>query len=514
MRNIRDWCISRQIWWGHRIPAWHCGKCKEIIVARTAPEKCPRCGTAAPVQDPDTLETWFSSALWPFSTMGWPDETQDLKTYYPTNLLITGYDILFFWVARMIMMGLRFTGQAPFRQVSLHSLVRTAEGQKMSKTKGTGLDPIALNEKFGTDAMRFTLASMAAPGTDIVLSEDRILSYRAFANKIWNAARFLFMNLDKFEAATMTTLETLAAPEVRAGAPYASGGESSLADRWLFSRLASTTGQINDALDHFRFHEAAHAVYHFFWDDYCDWYIEWLKPLLQSEDRVRATAAWKNLFASIEATLRLLHPFMPFITEELWHQLPQRQGAKSIALEAFPKPHEGSKDAAAESEFTLLQEVIVAARNIRAEMKVDAKKKVAAEFSSADAAARTLVSAHSDTIIRLASLSELRISQAAAAGAAHDGATDSAVRSTARFDLRIILLDVQTDEELQAEMTKLRKEIARLSADIEAKEKLLANPAFRGKAPADVIAKSERALAERRTEREKLGARLQQLEKR
>jgi valyl-tRNA synthetase len=514
MRNIRDWCISRQIWWGHRIPAWHCGKCKEIIVARTAPEKCPRCGTAAPVQDPDTLETWFSSALWPFSTMGWPDETQDYKTYYPTNLLITGYDILFFWVARMIMMGLRFTGKAPFRQVSLHSLVRTAEGQKMSKTKGTGLDPIALNEKFGTDAMRFTLASMAAPGTDIVLSEDRILSYRAFANKIWNAARFLFMNLDKFEAATMTTLETLAAPEVRAGAPYASGGESSLADRWLFSRLASTTGQINDALDHFRFHEAAHAVYHFFWDDYCDWYIEWLKPLLQSEDRVRATAAWKNLFASIEATLRLLHPFMPFITEELWHQLPQRQGAKSIALEAFPKPHEGSKDAAAESEFTLLQEVIVAARNIRAEMKVDAKKKVAAEFSSADAAARTLVGAHSDTIIRLASLSELRISQAAAAGAAHDGATDSAVRSTARFDLRIILLDVQTDEELQAEMTKLRKEIARLSADIEAKEKLLANPAFRGKAPADVIAKSERALAERRTEREKLGARLQQLEKR
>ncbi len=345
------------------------------------------------------------------------------------------------------MMGLRFTGRAPFRQVYLHSLVRNAEGQKMSKSKGTGLDPMELTQKFGTDAMRFTLASMAAPGTDIILSEDRILSYRAFANKIWNAARFLFLNLDKFEVAIGTTLDELAPPEVRAGAPYASGGESALADRWLFSRLAFTTAQINEALENFRFHEAAHAVYHFFWDDYCDWYIEWLKPLLHSEDRGRATAAWKNLFASFETTLRLLHPFMPFLTEELWHRLPQRAGAKSIALEVFPEPHQGAQDAAAETEFALLQEVIVAARNIRAELKVDAKKKVAAEFSSADGAARTLVGAHSDAILRLAALSELRISQAAAAGAgaAREDAPDSAVRSTARFDLRVILLEAQSE---------------------------------------------------------------------
>jgi valyl-tRNA synthetase len=512
MRNIRDWCISRQIWWGHRIPAWHCGNCKEIIVARTAPEKCPRCGTAAPEQDPDTLETWFSSALWPFSTMGWPDATQDFKTYYPTSLLITGYDILFFWVARMIMMGLRFTGLPPFRQVYLHSLVRTAEGQKMSKSKGTGLDPIELNQKFGTDAMRFTLASMAAPGTDIILSEDRILSYRAFANKIWNAARFLLLNLDKFEAATGITLEALAAPEIRAGAPYASGGESALADRRMFSRLSAVTGQINEALEHFRFHEAAHAVYHFFWDDFCDWYIEWLKPLLQSEDRARAAAAWKNLFAVFEASLKLLHPFMPFITEELWHRLPQREGVKSIALEVFPEPSEEAKDAAAEAEFALLQEVIVAARNIRAEMKVDAKKKVAADFSSAEAYARTLVDAHREAIARLASLSDLRISEPPGAGEARQPAADSAVRSTARFDLRIVLQDAQSSEELQAEKAKLRKELRRLAADIEAKEKLLANPSFRGRAPADVIAKAEQALAERRAEHEKLGARLAQLE--
>ena len=339
MRNIRDWCISRQLWWGHRIPAWYCGDCKEIIVAREAPTKCAKCGSGKLTQDPDVLETWFSSALWPFSTMGWPDDTPDYRKYYPTSLLITGYDILFFWVARMIMMGLKFTGQVPFRQVCLHSLVRNAEGQKMSKSKGTGIDPVELNEKFGTDAMRFTLASMAAPGTDIVLSEERILSYRAFANKIWNAARFVFMNLEKYETAGGESLEALASPDVRASAPYAAGGEVALIDRWIFSRLARATAQVNDALEHFRFHEAAHVVYHFFWGDFCDWYIEWVKPELLSPDRSKSAATWKNLFAAFESALRLLHPFMPFITEELWHQLPQREGARSIALDRFPEPH-------------------------------------------------------------------------------------------------------------------------------------------------------------------------------
>src|SRR6202167_5984107 len=274
MRNIRDWCISRQLWWGHRIPAWYCGDCKEIIVARATPSKCTKCGSGKLTQDPDVLETWFSSALWPFSTMGWPDDTPDYRKYYPTSLLVTAYDILFFWVARMIMMGLKFTGQVPFRKVWMHSIVRNAEGQKMSKSKGTGIDPVEMNEKFGTDAMRFTLSSMAAPGTDIVLTEDRILSYRAFANKIWNAARFVFLNLDKYESAGGETLEVLASPSVRASAPYAAGGEVALIDRWIFSRLARATAQVNDALEHFRFHEAAHVVYHFFWGDFCDWYIE------------------------------------------------------------------------------------------------------------------------------------------------------------------------------------------------------------------------------------------------
>src|SRR6202158_4974118 len=261
----------------------------------------------------------------------------------------------------------------------------------MSKSKGTGIDPVALNEKFGTDAMRFTLASMAAPGTDIVLSEDRILSYRAFANKIWNAARFVFMNLEKYETAGGATLEVLASPDLRASSPFAVLGKVALVDRWIFSRLARATAQVNDALEHFRFHEAAHVVYHFFWGDFCDWYIEWVKPELLSADRSKSTATWKNLFAAFESALRLLHPFMPFLTEELWHQLPQREGARSIALDRFPKPHTERIDTSCEEQVALLQESISSARNIRAEMKLDQKAKLPAQLGPATASVQSTV---------------------------------------------------------------------------------------------------------------------------
>src|SRR5712692_47408 len=382
MRNIRDWCISRQLWWGHRIPAWHCEN-GHVTVARETPAKCAECGSPKLAQDPDVLDTWFSSALWPFSTLGWPDDTEDLRVYYPTSLMITAYDILFFWVARMIMMGLKFTGQVPFHRVHLHSLVLNAEGQKMSKSKGTGVDPLELNRQFGTDAMRFTLAIMAAPGTNIILSDERILSYRAFANKIWNAARFLFVNLDKFEA-TGVTVEELAAPEVRAASPHRIHGALPLADRWMFSRLARVTHEVNAALEELRFHEAAHTVYHFFWGEFCDWYIEWVKPALAAENHEEARAAWRNLFAVFEAALRLLHPFMPFLTEELWHRLPQRPGAKSIALERFPEPREDWYDADAEWQMELLQDIVIKARNIRSEMKIDPKLRVPAELFPPD----------------------------------------------------------------------------------------------------------------------------------
>jgi len=453
-------------------------------------------------QDPDVLDTWFSSALWPFSTLGWPENTADFRKYYPTSLLITGYDILFFWVARMIMLGLHFTRNVPFRAVYLHSLVRTAGGEKMSKSRGTGLDPVALNQQYGTDAMRFCLASMAAPGTDIVLSDDRLASARNFANKIWNASRFLFVNLDKFEQ-TGVSLEELAAPDIRDKAPYASGERIAPIDGWLFGRLADTINLVNEALRNYRFHEAAQGVYQFFWGDFCDWYIEWVKPDLQGADRDRSIAAWRNLFAALGGALRLLHPFMPFITEELWHQLPQRQGAKSIALDSFPEARSEWKSAGAQEQFSLVQEVIIALRNIRAEMKLDPKKKVAAEFSSADANARTVIQDNLEGILRLASLSELQMSAAAVAQ------SGGAVRSSSLFDVRISYAAESID--VAAETARLGKQIEGIEKAIEAKERQLSDATFRSRAPEKVVSGMESALAQQKIESQKLRSRLKEL---
>ncbi len=514
MRNIRDWTLSRQLWWGHRIPAWHCGNCKEITVAREAPGKCPKCGSTNLEQDPDVLDTWFSSGLWPFATLGWPENSPDFQRYYPTSLLITGYEILFFWVARMAMMGIHFTGKVPFRDVYLHSIVRTADGQKMSKSKGTGIDPIDVNRRYGTDAMRFTLATMAAPGSDLIWTEDRIQSSRNFANKIWNAARFLFVNLDKFEQSGVS-LDQLAAPEIRVKAPYAARrwpwkdffrpfrSRVALIDEWLFARLASTIDLVNEALKNYRFHEAAQCVYQFFWGDFCDWYIEWVKPELLSADKKRAVAAWRNLFSAFDAALRLLHPFMPFLTEELWHQLPQRSGAKSIALDSFPEAHANWKNARAQEQFSLIQEFVQACRNIRAEMKLDPKKKVAAEFSSSDAAAHSVMEANRDGILRLAALSELKLS---AERLAYSG---GAVRSTALFDVCIAYVAETID--VEAEGARLRKQIDGLEKAIAAKEKQLADDTFRSRAPEKVVRGLEATLAEQTTELRKLRSRLEEL---
>jgi valyl-tRNA synthetase len=523
--NIRDWCISRQLWWGHRIPIWHCADCAEMVQATDSsveivdgharaagvPTKCPKCGAAGGklTQDPDVLDTWFSSALWPFSTLGWPDSTADLRAFYPNSLLISGYDILFFWDSRMIMMGLHLTSGAteaeriPFCRLYLHSLVRTAEGAKMSKTKGTGVDPLELTQKFGTDALRYMLASMSAPGTDIALAEDRILGARAFANKIWNAARFLFMNLEKAEAAAGFTLEELAAPAVRAAAPYAVKGEGELVHRWIFSRLAAAAGEVSEALDEFRFHEACQTIYHFFWGDFCDWYIEWVKPQLSSADREVALAAWRDIFAALDSALRLLHPVMPFLTEELWHKLPQPEGARSIALDRFPTRREDWIDIRADADMALIQEIIAAARNIRAEMKVDQKKKAAADFSANDAAVRKLVESNLEPLLRLANLSALHIS------AGHLDAKGAAVRSTAQFDLRI-MYDEAVDK--QVEIARLKKENERLAKDIESKKSRLADETFLSKAPPKIVEDLKATLAGREIEHQKLLDRLSQLE--
>jgi valyl-tRNA synthetase len=525
LENIRDWCISRQLWWGHRIPIWHCADCKEMVPAldsrvevvdgharaASVPTKCPKCGGSKLTQDTDVLDTWFSSGLWPFSTLGWPDDTPDLREYYSTSLLISGYDILFFWDARMIMMGLHLSGTRyqegsntsaaiasdpastiPFRRLYLHSLVRLASGEKMSKAKGTGVDPIQLTEQYGTDALRFMLAGAAAPGTDIALSEDRILSARAFANKIWNAARFLFVNLEKIEAAGVT-LEKLASPEIRVRAPYPVKGGMFVHD-WIFSRLSAASAEAAKALDEFRFHEACKTIYQFFWGDFCDWYIEWVKPQLADADPEISQAAWRNIFAILEAALRLLHPVMPFITEELWHRLPKHHATRSIALAPFPEERMDWADPETEREMALLQEIITAARNIRAEMKLDPKRKVNAHIYLEDASIQELLSQNLEPIKQLASLSQIHLTNVKI------DPVGFAFRTTAKFEIYM----PYDAADRSAEIARLTKELQRLANDIASREARLADEAFRTKAPAHVLRNFEASLNDRRAEREKL----------
>jgi len=525
LENIRDWCISRQLWWGHRIPIWHCADCKEMVPARdsqveivegharaaSAPTKCPKCGGANVAQDSDVLDTWFSSALWPFSTLGWPDDTPDLHAYYPTSLLISGYDILFFWDARMIMMGLRLTKGAapkdriPFRRLYLHSLVRTAEGAKMSKTKGTGVDPLHLTEQYGTDALRYMLASMAAPGTDIILSEDRILGARAFANKIWNAARLVMTQVSKLEE-TGIQVAPLFRDAWKVQPQDYGAGDLTLADKWILSRLYKTTKEVSDALQDFRFHEAAQTVYHFFWREFCDWYLEWIKPSLSPE--AWKPQAWIYLITVFSASLRLLHPIMPFITEELWFRLHELCGDssdnyRSLCFEPFAMANAAWQADLDEEDMETLQQIIVAARNIRAEMKLDPKRKVEADLSSSQPAVRQLVKENLEAVLRLATLSALTISSGAL------DPTGAAVRSTAQFDLRIAYGEAV---DKQAEIARLKKEVERLAKDIESKQKRLADENFTGKAPAKVVEDLRRTLAERQLEYQKFQDRLNQLE--
>jgi valyl-tRNA synthetase len=372
MRDIKDWCISRQIWWGHRIPAWYCTTCNRAamaetaastpshrayaflatatpMVARSAPTQCPTCKQREFIQESDVLDTWFSSALWPFSTLGWPEQTPDLKTFYPTSTLVTGLDILFFWVARMIMMGLKFMGDVPFRDVYIHALVRDAEGQKMSKSKGNVVDPLHVMEQYGTDALRFTLASMASPGRDIKLAEERIEGYRNFANKIWNAARFILMNLDG-------PRETVPP------------NERPFADRWILSRLNMAIRGVNAALDQYRFDQAASCLYQFIWHEYCDWYLEMIKPSLQNKDSADAKRTRQTMVDTFETVQRLMHPFMPFISEEIWQTLPHEE--ESIVTRPYPAPNPGWDSKDAETEFAIVERFVSTARTGRSLLNI------------------------------------------------------------------------------------------------------------------------------------------------
>jgi valyl-tRNA synthetase len=351
MNNIRDWCISRQLWWGHRIPAWHCTDCKHITVARSAPPSCPNCGSGALEQDPDVLDTWFSSGLWPFSTLGWPDQTKDLATYYPTSLMISGFDILFFWVARMIMMGIELTGEVPFREVHLHGLVRAADRQKMSKTKGNVIDPLEATAEYGTDALRISLIIGVASGTDIVYTQDKLTSARSFANKIWNASRLIFLNMEKSGVEPQV-------PE--------QGSLETLEDRWIFSELHRAAESVNRAFENHRYHEVAETLWHFFWNDLCDWYLEMKK--LRLAENTGLTNDWRNLLYVFSSALKLMHPVMPFITEELWQRLGQ---TTSISLQPYPQA--GAVDESAIADMDLIQRIIGEVRVMRANMNLASK---------------------------------------------------------------------------------------------------------------------------------------------
>lgn len=351
MYNIHDWCISRQLWWGHRIPAWYCQECEHVMVSEETPAKCEKCPSSEFVQDEDVLDTWFSSALWPFVTMGWPEKTEDFKAFYPTDLMSTGFDIIFFWVARMIMMGLKFARDIPFRHVFINGLVRDVKRRKMSKSEGNIIDPLEMIEKYGTDALRFTMAALAIPGMDLSLAEERMAGYQAFANKIWNASRFVLMNIQGEEFCLKEE-------------------ELTLADRWIRSRLVGIIDELNDALENYKFYEAADKIYHFIWHEFCDWYIELVKPSLKQGNKTSEAV----LVDTLDQILRLLHPFMPFITEEIWHHLPSSE--KSLVVTSFPQARKDLKDEEADREMKFLQEAIVGIRTIRAENRIPPKKKV------------------------------------------------------------------------------------------------------------------------------------------
>ncbi len=486
MHNIRDWCISRQLWWGHRIPAWYCGDCGEITVAREVPVQCSRCGSAKLTQDSDVLDTWFSSGLWPFSTLGWPDKTADLATFYPTSLLITGSDILFFWVARMIVLGLECMGEVPFRQVYLHGMVRDAERQKMSKTKGNVVDPLVVTEKYGTDAVRLALMMSATPGNDIAVGEEKFKSAGAFANKIWNASRFLFMRMESagFEPWMPQQLDCCQP------IPDADSLVASLEDRWIFARLNRCAEQVNRAIEQHRFHEVAQTLYHFFWDEFCDWYIELKKTRLK--DGSGLTADWQNVLTVYEMALRLLHPLMPFVTEELWQRLASSCAERpvSIAITHYPQYSLEATDAVAEREMAILQDIVTSAREVRADLKI-------APSVTMDGVLIPREAARAMVVANLAALEKLTTMKLVIG----DGGGVEGVRcSGAEFELVVRVSKEQAD----AQQARLEKELEQLVKVIASSERQLADSTFMSRAPAHVVETIQTNLAAYRAQSEKL----------
>ena len=461
MENIKDWCISRQLWWGHRIPAWYCPECGELIVSRTDPDKCPKCGCDHLNQDEDTLDTWFSSALWPFSTLGWPEENLDLKYFYPTDTLVTGYDIIFFWVARMIFSGLEYTDTVPFKTVLFHGIVRDANGIKMSKSLGNGIDPLVEIEKYGADALRFTLATGNTPGNDMRYIPERVEASRNFANKIWNAARFLLMNLESDEE--MPLPENLA-----------------LEDKWVLSKYNTLVKDVTDNLDKFELGLAVQKLYDFIWDVFCDWYIELCKSRLNGEDKAAADTARAVLIYVFTGVLKLLHPFMPFITEEIWQSLPH--SGKAIMVSKWPEFDSALDFAKEEEEFEKVIAVIKAIRNRRSEMNVPPSKK-AQIFIASDS--KEIFEAGKAFITRLASGSEVTVGDSFDMPDAVLVVTDSAK----------VYIPLNELVDFSAELERLGKELEAANKDKSFYENKLNNPGFVAKAPEAVVNQQRELLA-------------------
>ncbi len=463
MENIRDWCISRQLWWGHRIPAWYCENedCGHIYVGHEAPEKCPECGCRKLHRDEDTLDTWFSSALWPFSTLGWPDETDDYKYFYPTDTLVTGYDIIFFWVARMIFSALEQTGQVPFHTVFIHGMVRDSQGRKMSKSLNNGVDPLEVIDEYGADALRYSLVNGTAPGNDQRYSEETLQSCRAFVNKIWNAFRFVMMNLEEGEKPSLD-------PE-----------QLQLEDRWILSRLNTVTGEVTKNLEHFELGVALAAVYSFIWEEFCDWYIEMVKPRLFAKDDPSRETAQAVLLKVLRDAMKLLHPFMPFVTEEIYQYLPG--SSESIMISSWPEYAEEKSDEDAEKNMALLIDAIRQIRALRREMNVPPKKKVSCIVEAEDEEVRRHFAEAASYMDRLAGVNKV---ETTAEKAEH---SDSDI--IVPFSKGSIFIPAEDMIDLEKEIKRLQEEEKKLLSDLDHSDKVLGNPGFVENAPEAVVQK-------------------------
>lgn len=481
MKNIKDWCISRQIWWGHRIPAWYCEECGATLVRREDPEIC-ECGSRAIHQDQDVLDTWFSSALWPFSTMGWPEKTRDLEVFYPTSLLSTGFDIIYFWVARMIIMGLKFMGKVPFRDVYIHALIKDVEGQKMSKSKGNIIDPLDVIEEYGADALRLTLAILAIQGRDILLSRERIEGYRHFCNKLWNAARFVLMNLEGYGPSVSIQFSS-----------------SQLCDRWIISRLDQVVSTVTASLEEYEFSHASRILYDFVWHEYCDWYIELTKIRLYGDDPSLRQQAQGYLVGTLDLILRLLHPFMPFITEEIWQMLPIEREKESIMVNRWPVPL-GALDLEAMDQMSTIMKVVSGFRNIRSEMHIPPAKRPLGLIRTMNEA--KVIKEHSDYIVSLGGLSGLEI------GGDLEKPPHSAIFLIDGMEL---YLPLEGMIDLTKERARLEKELSKVERDLLVSEKKLSSENFLHKAKEEVVQKERERAEELRRRRKRLFENLEAL---